>query len=171
MTSEDVRIARDDSAAAQRAAAGIWARATARRDNLPEAAPVEEKLPGIQGRLSTPDGVLYLALLHGAAAGFALTVVHPSVLEVVYLAVNPDAWGAGIGRKLLAHVDTEAGARGISHLELWVIDDNERAVGVYAESGWRRTDRVRDQKPTGRRERLLVRDFEDRVVLLRPGLD
>src|SRR4051794_9007051 len=124
MTSADIRIIRDDSAAGQRTAASIWARATAERDNLPAPAPIEEKLPGIQHRLSADAGSLHIAHWHGDAAGFAVLVPRAAVLELVYLAVVPEAWGSGVGRSLLAYVDDQARTIGVDSLELWVIDDN-----------------------------------------------
>jgi GNAT superfamily N-acetyltransferase len=153
----DVRITRDDSTGSQRVAAGIWARATAKRDSLLVPAPVEKKLPGIQHRLSTAAGSLHVAYLQGEPAGFALVVTHESVLELVYLAVAPEAWGAGIGRSLLAYTDDLARVTGVGGLELWVIDDNKRAVQVYERSGWKSTD---DRKiSAGRLERRLVKEL------------
>ena len=88
----DVRITRDDSAESQRAAAKVWACATAKRDGLLVPATAEEKLPGIQDRLSNGTGSLHVAYLRGEPAGFALVVAHETVLELVYLAVVPEAW-------------------------------------------------------------------------------
>jgi GNAT superfamily N-acetyltransferase len=155
MTSADIRITRDDSAAGQRTAASIWARATAERDNLAAPASIEEKLPGIQHRLSADAGSLHIAYCDGNAAGFAILVTRAAVLELVYLAVVPEAWGSGIGRGLLAYVDDQARATGAGSLELWVIDDNERALRVYERSGWVRTEDLKTQIATGRRERRL----------------
>ena len=173
----DVVITRDDSAPSQRLAAQIWARATAERDGLLVPAAAEEKLPGIQHRLSTGNGSLHIARLRGRAAGFALVVAHEvmahevvapeavpreTVLELVYLAVAPGEWGAGIGRSLLAHVDDLARMTGAGRLELWVLEDNERAAGVYRRSGWKPT---RDLKiSAGRRERRLVKELSRRLA-------
>ncbi|GAB1688586.1 hypothetical protein KRM28CT15_03890 [Krasilnikovia sp. M28-CT-15] len=153
----DIQVTRDRSVESQRAAASIWARATARRDSLLVPAPVEEKLPGIRHRLSTDAGSLHVAHLRGEAAGFALVVAHESVLELLYLAVAPEAWGAGVGSSLLAYVDNLARVAGVNSLELWVIDDNERAVQVYERSGWKPTEDLRIS--TGRLERRLVKEL------------
>ncbi|HWS35100.1 MAG TPA: GNAT family N-acetyltransferase [Actinoplanes sp.] len=153
----DVRITRDDSAESQRAAANIWAGATAKRDGLLVPAAAEEKLPGIQHRLSTSTGSLHVAYLRGEPAGFALVVTHESALELVYLAVAPEAWGAGIGGSLLTYVDDLARVAGVGCLELWVIDDNERAVRVYERSGWKPTEDLKAS--AGRLERRLVKEL------------
>lgn len=158
----DVRIMRDDSAESQRAAAGIWACATAKRDGLLVPAAAEDKLPGIQHRLSTSGGSLHIAYLRGETAGFVLVVAQESVLEVVYLAVAPGAWGAGIGRSLLTYVDDLACVARIGRLELWVIDDNERAVGVYERSGWKPTEDLKIS--AGRSERRLIKELSRELV-------
>ncbi|GGK18649.1 hypothetical protein GCM10010124_09070 [Pilimelia terevasa] len=153
----DIRITPDGSAQGQRTAAGLWAAAVARRDHLPAPAPVEEKLPAIRRRLSTGAGSLHIARVRQRAVGFALLVTREPVLELVYLAVAPEAWGTGVGRGLLAYVDARARAVGVGELELWVIDDNERAVRAYRRSGWRRTADLQVRGSPGRPERRLVR--------------
>ncbi|GAB1645789.1 GNAT family N-acetyltransferase [Krasilnikovia sp. MM14-A1259] len=157
----DVRITRNESDDSQRVAACIWARATARRDNLLVPAPVEAKLPGIQRRLSTGAGSLHIAYLRGEAAGFALVVTHESALELVYLAVVPEAWGTGIGSSILTYVDDQARVAGVDGLELWIIDDNERAMQVYERSGWKPTEDLKVS--SGRLERRLVKELGERL--------
>jgi GNAT superfamily N-acetyltransferase len=159
VTISDIRIRHDHSPESRYSAAGIWARATARRDKLLTPATVEEKLPGIERRLSADAGSLHLARLRSDAAGFLLVVARATVVEVVYLAVDPQAWGAGIARALLAYADDHARTLGLSHLELWVIDDNERAVRLYERSGWRRTEDLEVRSSAGRPERRLVKDL------------
>jgi len=152
----DLTIARDDSAHGRRTAASLWARATARRDGRPGPDPIEAKLPGIRHRLSTGAGSLHIAHLRGEPAGFALVVMGDAVLELVYLAVAPEAWGAGIGRHLLAYVDELGRAAGVGGMELWVIDDNERAIRLYARCGWKPTGDLKIS--AGRPERRLVKE-------------
>jgi GNAT superfamily N-acetyltransferase len=38
------------------------------------------------------------------AMAFSIVVPHTDVLEVLYLAVDPDAWGKGLARQLLDHL-------------------------------------------------------------------
>lgn len=64
---------------------------------------------------------------------------------------------AGIARTLLACVDAEAQALGIDALELWVVDDNQRATAVYERSGWIATEHTKQASPRSRLERCLVK--------------
>jgi ribosomal protein S18 acetylase RimI-like enzyme len=50
--------------------------------------------------------------------------------------VDPDAWGAGVGRALLARAEEEL-ARSFDAALLWVLDDNPRARRFYEAAGWR----------------------------------
>ncbi|WP_396327825.1 GNAT family N-acetyltransferase [Jatrophihabitans lederbergiae] len=83
-------------------------------------------------------------------------VVREFVLEVSYLGVDPNNWGAGVGGELLAHIQDVARTLGVGSLELWVINDNERAVHLYERTGWRPTDEVKVRNDSGRPERRFV---------------
>ncbi|MEP7762580.1 GNAT family N-acetyltransferase [Sanguibacter sp. 25GB23B1] len=143
--------------AAERTAAGIWARATALRDSLPEVAPVEDKLLGIQHALHAEGGSLHLATSGTRAGGFAVVVPHGETSEIRYLATDPSLWGGGIATALLDHVRAHALATGASAMELWVIADNERAVQTYERAGWTATAEVEVRHAGGRPERRYVR--------------
>jgi ribosomal protein S18 acetylase RimI-like enzyme len=67
--------------------------------------------------------------------------------------VDPAYRNAGIGRRLLA--DVESHVRGIGHqrVGLWVVDGNDRALALYRSQGFRRTARPRGLLPGGRVER------------------
>lgn len=152
-SSVDVTMTRD--AAGVRAAAAIWARAKARRDQDAEPATVEETTPGIRRRLAIEGATLLLARRGGQAVGFTLFAPRERTLEVFYLAVDPDAWGGGVGSHLLLSVEEHAREIGRDTLELWVINDNERAIRVYERSGWLGTDEV--QRDAGRLERRFLK--------------
>ncbi|MCU1518214.1 MAG: putative GNAT-family acetyltransferase, partial [Pseudarthrobacter sp.] len=87
----DVRAEQGNAAA--RDAAGITPRATARRDRLPAAPTLEDKLPGIESALAADGALLLIARIEGVAAAFALVIPRVDVLEVLYLAVDPPTWG------------------------------------------------------------------------------
>ena len=144
---------------AQREAAGIWARATARRDHLPPVPPVQEKLVGIQQALAEDGASLHLARRGPCAVGFCVLVPRQDCLEVRHLASDPRAWGSGVGRALLEHVQQHAHRAGSPRGELWVIADDARAIGVYERAGWVGTEVVAVRGPAGRVERRFVRDF------------
>jgi GNAT superfamily N-acetyltransferase len=140
-----------------RQAACIWARAKARRDRAPEPESVEQALPGVRRRLALDGSTLLLARRDDRALGFALSAPRAATLELFYLAVSPDDWGVGVAALLLAAVDEQARSRGCEQMELWVLDDNTRAIMVYGRAGWVRTDELVRDPASGRVERRLVR--------------
>jgi ribosomal protein S18 acetylase RimI-like enzyme len=72
----------------------------------------------------------------GQSVGFALVAPRARTLEIFYLGVDPDAWCSGVGTRLLLMAEDHAREIGRETLELWVINDNERAIRVYERSGW-----------------------------------
>jgi GNAT superfamily N-acetyltransferase len=137
--------------------AAIWARAKACRDQDPEPATVEETMPGIRRRLSIDGAKLLLARRDGHPVGFTLVAPRARTLEIFYLAVDPDAWGSGVGTRLLVSAEDHAREIGRQTLELWVINDNDRAIRVYERSGWVGTEEVKRDTPSGRLERRFLR--------------
>lgn len=137
--------------------AAIWARAKACRDQDAEPATIEETMPGIWRRLSIDGASLFLARRDGHPVGFLLVGPRARTLEVFYLAVDPDVWGCGVGSRLLLSAEDHAREIGRETLELWVINDNERAIGVYERSGWLGTDEVKRDTSSGRLERRFLR--------------
>ena len=157
--SHAVRVTRAHGTDAVTEAAAIWARAKARRDQDPEPAATEEALPGVRRRLGIEGATLLLARRDGQPVGFTLFAPRPQTLEVFYLAVDPGAWGRGVGSQLLFSVEDHARALGRGTLELWVIHDNDRAIAVYERSGWTGTQDVQRDPASGRLERRFVRDL------------
>jgi ribosomal protein S18 acetylase RimI-like enzyme len=77
----------------------------------------------------------------GVICGFVTTgpSPDPDVLgggEVLALYVDPDAWGRGVGRRLLARARMELGRRGGTEAALWVLVGNDRAQRFYRADGW-----------------------------------
>jgi ribosomal protein S18 acetylase RimI-like enzyme len=89
--------------------------------------------------------------------GFLLIAPRARTLEISYLAVDPDAWGCGIGSRLLLSAEDHAREIGRETRELWVMSDNERAIRVYERSGWLGTAEVKRDTPSGRLERRFLR--------------
>ena len=137
--------------------AAIWARAKACRDQDPEPATIDETMPGIWRRLSIDGASLIFARRDGHPVGFLLVAPRARTLEIFYLAVDPDAWGCGVGSRLLLRAEDHAREIGRETLELWVINDNERAIRVYERSGWLGTDEVKRDTSSGRLERRFLR--------------
>ncbi len=141
-------------------AASIWAQAKAQRDQASSPGSAEDALPGLRRRLGLEGARLLVEHRDDRPVGFILFAPQAQALEIFYLAVSPSAWGRGVGTSLLQNVETEARDNGRTVLELWVIDDNERAVRVYERAGFTRTEDVKRDHPEGRLERRFVRHLE-----------
>lgn len=74
-------------------------------------------------------------------AGGLAALVALDAGSVRHLAVHPDRWGEGLASGLVGHA-----LRRIAHLapgvraELWCLEANHRARGLYERLGWRVTD-------------------------------
>jgi ribosomal protein S18 acetylase RimI-like enzyme len=145
--------------AAQREAAGVWARATAVRDGLPSVPSLADKLVGVQQALGEAGASLLVARRGATIVGFCVLVPQGDVLEVRYLAADPSAWGSGVAPALLDGVGSRARAGSFERGELWVIADNARAIALYERSFWVGTERIEVRGSAGRPERLFTRRF------------
>ena len=159
ITGEELTVELAEGIDAEREAAGIWARATAKRDQLPSVAPVEEKLAGIQQTLAEPGASLHLARWGQPAVGFCIVIPQGESVEIRYLATDPEVWGSGGGRALLEHVQEHARRAALPCGELWVIADNARAISAYERAGWVATGEVEVRRSAGRAERRFIRNF------------
>lgn len=148
-----IEIARGPDAELE--AARIWAAATARRDGLPQPVDTERKLVGIRTTLAIEGATLHLARGQSAFTGFALLVPQGSTLEIRYLAVSPRAWGHRVAACLLDHLSAYARAAGFGAFELWMLEENHRAIHVYERAGWLQTGARKSQVDTRRIERRL----------------
>jgi GNAT superfamily N-acetyltransferase len=89
-----------------------------------------------------------------AILGFATVGISPDatlrdVGELMALYVDPDAWGTGVGRALIARVRDELCRRAFKTAVLWVLDGNTRAERFYERDGWTRGDDRRRQRVWG----------------------
>jgi GNAT superfamily N-acetyltransferase len=69
--------------------------------------------------------------------------------EVVALYVDPDRYGSGVGRMLMAEARRRLWEEGFGEALLWVLDGNERAVRFYEGEGWARDGATRVEEPYG----------------------
>lgn len=89
--------------------------------------------PGLS-RVAEPDGEI---------AGFALVRRWPEGIAYIdLLAVDPAAWGRGIGTALLHAVFAAAAADGLQRAQLGVASDNPAATHLYERAGMRARFRV-----------------------------
>lgn len=90
--------------------------------------------------LAAPDMRFLLARLDGDAVGcVALRIDREGYGEVKRMYVRPDRRGSGIGRHLLARLETLARADGLTTLRLETGDLQAEAVALYRKAGF--TDR------------------------------
>lgn len=90
------------------------------------------------------------------------TAAHPEDGEMFLLFVHPAHAGRGIGRALLGAAHDALRAAGRTEAYLFVHEQNERALAVYAAAGYRPdgSDRVSDFRGTPIRELRLVKQLE-----------
>ncbi|HEY5025072.1 MAG TPA: GNAT family N-acetyltransferase [Acidimicrobiales bacterium] len=77
----------------------------------------------------------------GAVCGFVTTGPSrdadvPDGGALLALYVDPEAWGLGVGRRLLAHGRGHLGRGGFTEATLWVLVGNDRAQRFYHADGW-----------------------------------
>ena len=105
--------------------------------------PVELRLNEWNERLSDDDFVISLASDEEKALGFVGVRTgqdddaDPRTGEIAYLYLIEEAWGQGLGRKLLAVGVDCLGRRGFTRAVLWVLRDNDRARRFYEANGWK----------------------------------
>lgn len=83
-----------------------------------------------------------VAVEDGAICGFATTGPSRDADiadggEVLALYVDPDAWGLGVGRRLMAEARKRLSHSGFTDAVLWVLVGNDRAQRFYRADGWR----------------------------------
>ncbi|MDV8057026.1 MULTISPECIES: GNAT family N-acetyltransferase [unclassified Rhodococcus (in: high G+C Gram-positive bacteria)] len=139
------------------AVASIWARSTAVRDGRRTPGSPSSAVAGIRRRLDIAGAAILVAETDNRTVGFVLFAPRGRNFEIFYLAVDPAMWGEGVATELLRSVETHVHAVDCATLELWVIDDNDRAIGVYENAGWIGTDVTQVDGASGRVERRFVR--------------
>jgi GNAT superfamily N-acetyltransferase len=103
----------------------------------------------------TPDGPLTLVAVDGdAICGFVTTGLSrdadlQGAGEIRAIYVDPDRWGDGVGRLLMAAAVGELGRARWSQAALWVLEDNSRAQRFYELGGWQRDGSERTETVGG----------------------
>lgn len=80
-----------------------------------------------------PDGPrTTVAVREGVIVGLA--TIHGA--ELCALHVDPDAWGGGVGRALVARARADLAADAVAEALVWVMSGNARARRFYERDGW-----------------------------------
>ena len=76
---------------------------------------------------------------HDEVVGFAAvgeTGDSPGIGELYAINIDPDRWGRGYGRALLARAQVELASLGFDEAVLWVLPGNQQARRFYEAAGW-----------------------------------
>ena len=136
-----------------RAAAEIWAAATAARDGCSEPAPASEAQPLIDAVLAAQGSLIVLGGEAGEVLAFATAqpaAGEEAAAEVRYVAVRPQFWGQGAGRALMRALPMSLRELGFERAWLTVYSDNARALALYEAAGWRASGEGLRHERTGK---------------------
>lgn len=116
-----------------------------------EARPLELRTQEWRDRIGDSDFGVSAAFAGDEVVGFvAVKSAQPEDAasgasgELAYLYLVQEAWGQGLGRKLLEIGLDCLDRRAFTHAVLWVLRDNERARRFYEANGWRADGGAKD---------------------------
>jgi GNAT superfamily N-acetyltransferase len=88
--------------------------------------------------MTLPAGEFLVALLHGEPVGCGALKFHPGApAEVKRMWVSPAVRGLGLGRRLLAELETQAARHGVRVLRLETNRALAEAIALYRAAGYR----------------------------------
>ena len=134
----------------------LWMLANARRLSTQNTRADPTFLDRLRQRLAEPKVVAVAGFLGDCvvSSGFGDPLRGPDGHEVhgaahvSLVAVSPESWGRGFGRRTLAFLEEQLAAFGYERAELHVLASNDRARDLYERSGWDLI-RVGDEHPEG----------------------
>ena len=95
-------------------------------------------LPAGDQDMSPPAGLFLVATLHSEAVGCGGLMFHGDApAKVKRMWVAPSVRGLGVGRRLLAELEAQAAARGVTVLRLETNGALAEAISLYRTSGYR----------------------------------
>jgi len=96
--------------------------------------------------MTPPAGLFVVATRHGEPVGCGALKFHPGApAEVKRMWVAPAARGLGLGRRLLAELETRAAAHGVRVLRLETNRSLGEAIGLYRSAGYREVAAFNDE--------------------------
>lgn len=93
----------------------------------------QQFLDAVRPAAALDTSKITVATVDNVVRGYVM--LGPGQLEAIH--VDPDAWGTGVGRKLLAYAREALKAQGHREAFLYVIDGNTRAERFYESDGWK----------------------------------
>jgi DNA-binding MarR family transcriptional regulator/GNAT superfamily N-acetyltransferase len=88
--------------------------------------------------MTPPSGLFLVATLHGEPVGCGALKFHPGApAEIKRMWAAPSVRGLGLGRRLLAELETRAAAHGVRVLRLETNRALAEAIGLYRAAGYR----------------------------------
>jgi DNA-binding MarR family transcriptional regulator/GNAT superfamily N-acetyltransferase len=101
----------------------------------------DRSIPAADDDLTPPTGLLLVATLHGDPVGCGALKLHTDGwAEVKRMWVSPTVRGLGLGRRLLAELESQAAAHGMRTLRLETNRALTEAIGLYRTAGYREVD-------------------------------
>ena len=96
--------------------------------------------------MTPPAGLFLVATLHGEPVGCGGLKLHPGApAEIKRMWVARPARGLGLGRRLLAELETRAAAHGVRVLRLETNRALGEAIGLYRSAGYREVTAFNDE--------------------------
>lgn len=87
--------------------------------------------------LESPLDRMWVLVEDGGIAGYCNFRVIAGEGELMRIAVAPEARGRGYGRKLMEHLEKDAGQNQVEDITLEVRASNEAAIGLYKSHGFK----------------------------------
>jgi GNAT superfamily N-acetyltransferase len=118
-------------------------------DLLPPRTLNPEQIARWQRDLNEASGRWWLAECGHSVVGFAGTgpsrdPIDPALGEVDTIAVAPDAWRHGVGRRLMSAAVSDLVDAGFREGILWTLADYEQGREFYQATGWLASGELRD---------------------------
>jgi aminoglycoside phosphotransferase (APT) family kinase protein/N-acetylglutamate synthase-like GNAT family acetyltransferase len=104
-------------------------------------------IPAGDEELRPPAGLLLVATAAGKPMGCGALKFHPDdgIAEVKRMWVSPAARGLGLGRRLLAELETQAARHGVRLLRLETNRNLTEAIAMYRRAGYREVTAFNDE--------------------------
>ena len=126
----------------------VWSMLTLSDKYLQALYPPESNHLVDENALAAPEAVLLAARRNGYLLGIiAFRVISPGHAEMKRMFVHPEARGAGLGRRLLHALETEARERNIGQVSLETGIKQPEAIGLYRTSGYQECPPFGTYKP------------------------